>query len=667
MDTNRRHFTAAKTNVSYTKRLYTFLALRAYSAIIFGALFCTLSVKLFQSFRLSRVSEYPGWILSDIAVLLGIDIVLSVVCFFRPRRWVIRSATIFAAVVCTWSVMNAGWLLRTGTQILPPVLLPLFRDPINSLVIIFGNLIEMPAAAILLLGPSAAALAFFFVVLARPVPPRYTQKQFGRRVLISLCLIFAAVSGRLVAAEHGSVSISSVELCYNSQLRAVTSLILPSPARLSRAELAKATRIIPTFDEVTLGLSQPRQKSPNVLLVVLEGVQYRYTSLADEKNNLTPHLALVARRGIRFTNARSTVTHTTKALFSILTGRYPSVSQDLVEAIPVDKPYSGLATILKKQLGYRSAFFQSAKGNFESRPALVHNLGFDKFWAREDANNPDCFVGSLGCDEFAMLEPIAKWINNAGGPFLITIMCSVTHDPYEVPEWYAEPAREPLERYKQTIRYTDQFLEALDKKLAALGLADSTIFCIVGDHGEGFGEHGLMAHERISFEEALRIPWVVRVPGAGPIGKITEAVSSIDVTPTLLSVLGFSIKEGDFDGANTLDNIAANRAVYFSGWLQESPSGFVRAGPRGTSRKFIYYPSSGAVAAYDLAADPMELNGSELAKGEAEKLSAQIIRWRRESIFRIDRNAEGERILFGHWLCRWKGRISKKCTNIETE
>jgi len=651
--------------VSYAKRLYAFLAPRAYSVIIFGALFCTLAVKLFQSLRLGRLSEYSGWILSDIAVLLGIDIVLSVVCFFRPRRWVIRSATILAAVVCTWSVMNAGWIIRTGTQILPPVLLPLFRDPVNSLGIIFGNLAEMPFTAIILLGPSAAALGFFFVVLAKPVPPAYTRKQLDRRVLIWLCLIFAAVSGRLAAAEHGSASIGSAELRYNCQLRAVTSLILPGPARLSRAEVAEAKRIIPTFDKVTLELSRPRQKSPNVLLVVLEGVQYKYTSLADEKNNLTPHLALVARRGIRFANARSTVTHTTKALFSILTGRYPSVSQELVEAVVVDKPYASIATILKKQLGYRSAFFQSAKGNFESRPALVHNLGFEKFWAREDANKPASFVGSLGCDEFEMLEPISKWISSSDKPFLITIMCSVTHDPYEVPKWYAEPAKEPLERYKQTIRYTDQFLEALDKKLAALGLADKTIFCIVGDHGEGFGEHGLMAHERIAFEEALRIPWVVRVPGAGPLrGKITEAVSSIDVTPTLLSLLGFSIKEGDFDGANGLGNITASRPVYFSGWLQESPSGFVRAGSEGTIRKFIYYPSSGAVVAYDLADDPMELNGSELSREQAKKLSSQIIRWRKGSIFQIYQKNEGERVLFGHWFCRWKGRSPKKCSKL---
>lgn len=181
MDFNRRHSTAAKTNVSYAKRLYDFLAPRAYSAIILGALFCTLAVKLFQSLRLSRLSEYPGWIFSDIAVLLGIDIVLSAVCFFRARRWVIRSATIFAAVLCTWSVMNAGWLIRTGTQILPTVLLPLFRDPLNSLGIIGANLIEMPAAAILLLAPSAAALAFFFVVLARPVPPPYSRLSVTNR------------------------------------------------------------------------------------------------------------------------------------------------------------------------------------------------------------------------------------------------------------------------------------------------------------------------------------------------------------------------------------------------------------------------------------------------------------------------------------------------------
>ena len=169
-------------------QLYSFLAQRAYSAIIFGALFCTLAVKLFHSLRTGLVNEYPVWIFSDIAVLGGIEVILSIIYFRWRKRWVVRAATIIAAVVCTWSVMNAGWLIRTGTQILPCVLLPLVRSPVNSLIIIGSNLVEMPKAALALLGPSAIALAFFFSVLARPQLAVYNHKRFTKRIFSSLFL-----------------------------------------------------------------------------------------------------------------------------------------------------------------------------------------------------------------------------------------------------------------------------------------------------------------------------------------------------------------------------------------------------------------------------------------------------------------------------------------------
>ena len=104
--------------------LYGLLAPRAYSVIIFGALFCTLAAKFFHSYRLNLVGEYFSWVLTDIAVLLGIEVLLALVCFRWPRKSVVRAAVVTAAVVCTWSVMNAGWLIKTGTQILPTVLLP---------------------------------------------------------------------------------------------------------------------------------------------------------------------------------------------------------------------------------------------------------------------------------------------------------------------------------------------------------------------------------------------------------------------------------------------------------------------------------------------------------------------------------------------------------------
>ncbi|MFZ0035098.1 MAG: LTA synthase family protein, partial [Sedimentisphaerales bacterium] len=387
---------------------------------------------------------------------------------------------------------------------------------------------------------------------------------------------------------------------------------------------------------------------------VLEGIQYRYTSLYDEQSNLTPHLASLAKQGVEFTNARSSVTHTTKVLFGLLTGRFPSVSQDIAETVPVEKHYAGLPTILKQSANFRTAFFQSAKGNFESRPGLVYNLGFDKFWARDNLNNTDVFLGYLACDEFAMLEPIVEWIKADDRPFFLTVMLSVTHDPYEVPRWFAAPAKAPLQRYQQTISYTDKFLSALDAELAKLNLTDKTIFCVIGDHGEAFGEHGLLGHERIAFDETLRIPFCLRAPLLiQPKTTVNKAVSSVDLAPTLLTLLGFDTSNAGFDGTNALGPIPDDRKVYFSGWLSQSPAGFVKA-----NRKFIYYPADKMVSVYDLSVDPLELSPTELPWQQGREIADDIIAWRQDTIFPLDQRSTGKKKLFDTWLCHWNNRVA---------
>jgi phosphoglycerol transferase MdoB-like AlkP superfamily enzyme len=304
-------------------------------------------------------------------------------------------------------------------------------------------------------------------------------------------------------------------------------------------------------------------------------------------------------------------------------------------------------------LDFRTAFFQSAKGNFECRPGLVYNLGFDKFWARDDLNDPNAFLGYLACDEFSMLKPIVEWIKADDSPFFLTVLCSVTHDPYEVPEWFAVPAREPAQRYRQAIFYTDKFIAALDLELAKLNLADKTIFCVVGDHGEAFGEHGLLGHERIAFDEVLHIPFCLRAPFlVKPATKVTRAVSSVDVVPTLLTLLGFDTDAVSFDGVNALGHITDDRKVYFSGWMQQSPAGFVKG-----NRKFVYNPTNRKVNIYDLSTDSLEVVSVELPEQQGRKIADEIILWRKSSIFRLNQQRTGKKTLFSSWLCRWTNRV----------
>ncbi len=611
-------------------------------------MFCTLAVKFFHAWRYRLTSEYLGWILADVSCLLLIELILALVCRCWLRKWVVRSATVAAAIVCTWSVMNAGWLIRTGTQILPRVLLPVIRAPVSALYIVGVNLARMPVAAVLLLAPSAVALAFFLFVLAKPALPTYDRRGFARRAVVCVAIIIAAMVLRPAVTRRGSSQIASVGLRYNSQLRAILSLILPD----ARHEV-EPEREIPSFDQLTL-IPKPGGLKHNLVLVVLEGIQYQYTSLADKQSDLTPYLASLAQEGVEFSNARSSVTHTTKALFALLTGRFPSASQDIAEAVPAPKPYAGLATVLKGALNYRTAFFQSAMGSFESRPGLIYNLGFERFCARDEAADPNSFLGYLGCDEFSMLRPVFEWIKGGDQPFFVTILCSATHDPYEVPGWFGTPAKEPLQRYRQAISYTDKFLAALDVELANLGLTDNTIFCVVGDHGEGFGEHGLLGHERIVFDEVLHIPFCLRAPFLlEPGARVSHPAGSVDLTPTLLGLLGFETREGGFDGENLLASISDERKVYFCGWMQEGPAGFVKG-----SRKVIYNPTSKTTSIYDLTTDPLELVNIEVPRPEAEGIGDEIAAWRKSTVLKLQQQRTGRKVLFGHWVCNWTNRVS---------
>ena len=628
--------------------LYSILAPRAYSIIVFGALFCTLSVKFFHSYRNRSVNEYFGWIIGDISFLMVIEVILATICFRWPRRWVIRIVTITAAVFCTWSVMNAGWLIRTGTQILPRVLLPLVRAPLTTLSIIAINLAKMPKAAAALLIPSVIALTFFFFVLVKPLPPAYNRRRFIIRVVICIIIALTFVAVRPAVVRRGSPQIASVGLRYNAQLKAVISLILSDYRGLPISK-----RKIPSFDQLKITLT-PHQINHNVVIVILEGIQYQYTSLGDKQSSLTPYLTTLSEQSVEFINTRSSLTHTTKALFTLLTGRYPSNTHDIAEAVPIVKPYASMATILRDKLNYRTAFFQSAKGDFESRPGLVYNLGFEKFWARDDLNDPNSFLGYLACDEFSMLKPITEWIIADERPFFLTILCSVTHDPYEVPEWFGPQAKEPAGRYRQAIFYTDKFLAALDVELARLRLTEKTIFCVIGDHGEAFGEHGPLGHALIAFDEVLRIPFCLRAPFlVEPASKVTEPVGSVDLTPTLLALLGFETTSVGFDGVNALGPIPDDRKVYFSGWMQEGPAGFVEG-----ARKFIYNPANKTVCVYDLSADPRELNRIELPEQQAQKVADEITAWRKDTIFQLNQQRTGRKELFGRWLCRWTNRVS---------
>ena len=484
-----------------------------------------------------------------------------------------------------------------------------------------------------------------------PIPKR-GRRALIYRLIVYVLLVTAASLASATRTENTSLRMTTQALRYNSQLKVITSLFKRNPSRVTWIDYSKATRKLPAFDQIDISLKAGAAQRPyNVVVIILEGVAYKRTSIHNNSSNLTPYLNTLARQGAAFTNCRAPTTHSTKAFFSILTGRLPSISQDYVEAVPTPIPYAGLTTILEKQ-NYKTAFFQSAKGNFEARPGLVHNLGYDTFWAREYTGSTDAFLGYLAADEFIMLKPVTDWITRDDKPFFLTMVLSATHDPYEVPEWYADKAPEPLERYHHTLSYTDAFIKALDAEFVRLSLTENTVLCIIGDHGEAFGEHGRYGHDRIPFDEALRVVWLIRAPGLlEPATRINEPTTSVDVTPTILDLLGFDIADARFDGINALQ-ASIRKKVYFSAWMHRGPAGYVMA-----NQKFIYDPTNRMVVVYDLLTDPYESREKQIEGPLAQRVIDDIVQWQKKSILPLPYwGDQKEILLFDYWQTSLKKR-----------
>ena len=82
----------------------------------------------------------------------------------------------------------------------------------------------------------------------------------------------------------------------------------------------------------------------------------------------------------------------------------------------------------------------------------------------------------------------------------------------------------------------DQSIGAILGCLERCGLADETVVVHTSDHGDSLGAHHLFGKET-TFEEATRVPWLIRLPGQTRSEMISNSVSHIDFVPTLLDLL----------------------------------------------------------------------------------------------------------------------------------
>jgi arylsulfatase A-like enzyme len=241
--------------------------------------------------------------------------------------------------------------------------------------------------------------------------------------------------------------------------------------------------------------------------------------------------------------------------------------------LPVSEPGS-TSGCLPRHLageGYDSVFFSSQFEAFEALGEEARMLGFQAgvFPGENDV------VGFkkanyVSYEDDVMLAPSERWLGaHKDRPFLAGYLTGATHHSCLPPSGrhgaISFSDDRAVDRYANSVRYEDFFLRALFEQYRALGLYENTLFVIVGDHGESFGEHSRYVHTDVPWEEGLRVPMIFHDPKGETFkaGTVQGPANQLDIVPSLLEALGLRVSRGFLPGTSVL-HLPAGRAVMAS-------------------------------------------------------------------------------------------------------
>jgi arylsulfatase A-like enzyme len=329
----------------------------------------------------------------------------------------------------------------------------------------------------------------------------------------------------------------------------------------------------------------PREtRPPDVFMVVVDTLRADRFGATRRGTSLTPFLDELARTSTVFHDAYSTSPWTSPSVASLFTSRYPSQHgvQDFESALPGGE--ETLAEIL--------AANGIVAGGFSSNLLVGRSRGFQQgFRFFRALGTRD--VGSQHRSERAVdaARRAIRWIDERPETprerLFVYLHVMDPHAPYAPdrnararvfgsdPEPDVDAVNEVMRHHTTTpipestrravvalydaeVSSTDTALELFFSALAERGRLDDSIVIVTADHGEELWDHGMFGHHHSLYAEVLRVPLLIRMPGQMRRRDVFEAVSLLDVAPTVLDLLGVAAPSR-FEGRSLVP------------WLEGSP------------------------------------------------------------------------------------------------
>jgi len=427
--------------------------------------------------------------------------------------------------------------------------------------------------------------------------------------------------------------------------------------------------------------------APNVLLLILDAARRDALEPYGAPPGTTPAIAQIAQRGVSLPEVYATGCWTVPSHASIFTGLLPRVAglsrvPSPAAAKPVLEAHRKrfLPEVLRRA-GYSTA---AVSANVWLSETSGFDLGFDEFASIDTGRYlgvdrkrsrgarlhwlAEAVRGSVDDGAEQAQNTLARWVATPPRqPFFWFVNVIECHSPYLPPRPYggfsplgrwraAEESRQyynldaiwracvggfdvpeaAIERarhyYRASIRYMDDWIGELLERLDAAGLLDDTLVIVGSDHGENFGEGGLIAHALSLDNRLIHVPFVAAGPGSQDI-----ALTSLADVPRVLAQVAGADDHPWHDGPPAGVGVAQFDPPVDDPEDPRVVEAVERWGLGDDARERFTSPLTCAVAGdlklmrrgareelYDLATDPLELaplSPDELASDRADRLA----------------------------------------------
>ncbi len=320
-------------------------------------------------------------------------------------------------------------------------------------------------------------------------------------------------------------------------------------------------------------------RSPNVIVIGVDTLRPDHLGCYGYERRTSPNIDRLAGGGIVFENTVSQGPWTLPSFATVFTSLYPTQHGAGSLRSRMRTSFPTLATSLS-EAGYTT-------GGIISAPVLSSGTGVARGFQHYDFDEEH---PNRTADEVTRLA--LEWIDGGHGrPFLLFLHYWDPHEPYSPPPPYdtafdpsyegklgnsvlmrsimasgpaqvgftiSEETGEISERdrehvvalYDGEIAFADSMIGVLVRGLKDRNLYENTIIVLLSDHGEEFFEHGGVGHGHTLYNETIRVPLTIVYPGViSANGRVEDQVRLLDVTPTILDLLGLASDPG-FEGAS---------------------------------------------------------------------------------------------------------------------